>query len=60
MNMTLQEQKDFDPSKLKGTWIISGILKSQKKEYLKIAKTCWNWTPIEEHEHKGWMGWVFS
>ena len=36
MNMILPEQKIFDPSKLHGTWIVSGILCKQKKEYKRI------------------------
>ena len=59
MNMTFHEQKGFDPSKLKGTWIVSGILESQKKEYLKLAKN-WGWTTVEKHKKDGWMGWTFS
>lgn len=62
MNMILPEQRELDPSRFNAhasTWIVSGILKDQKKEYLKQAKS-WGWSPIEEFSRDEWMGWVFS
>lgn len=62
MNMIFPEQKAFDPARLNDraeSWIVSGILAEQKKEYLGQAKE-WGWTAAEEHSKSGWMGWRFK
>lgn len=62
MNMILREQKELDSSQFNAfanTWIVSGILKEQKKEYLKLSKS-WGWSLMEEFSRDEWMGWVFS
>jgi ribosomal protein L11 methyltransferase len=61
MNMILPEQIAFDPQRLNPLakqWIVSGILKSQKKGYLAQAKA-WGWKPISEVTHSEWLGFVF-
>jgi ribosomal protein L11 methyltransferase len=62
MNMIWMEQKMVDPSQFNlyaKRWIISGILKTQKKEYLEQAKS-WGWIPIQEFSCQKWKGWIFS
>jgi ribosomal protein L11 methyltransferase len=62
MNMILPEQKAFGPAKYNThakCWITSGILVSQKEEYLLLAKE-WGWTPVRELQNGEWMGWVFQ
>lgn len=62
MNMIFPEQKEFDPQRLNPfakKWITSGILKSQKKEYLAHTKK-WEWNLLETHSHLGWCGFVFA
>lgn len=61
MNMILPEQREFNPSRLNPyakTWIVSGILASQKKEYLKQAKE-WGWKVTQEYARLDWCGWTF-
>lgn len=62
MNMILPEQKELDPTQFNQyakSWIISGVLKEQKKEYLKLTSQ-WGWHLVSEFSKDGWMGWVFS
>lgn len=62
MNMIFPEQKIFQPQKLNPyakSWIVSGILAEQKKEYLHQARK-WGWTPLSENRRNEWIGWVFS
>ena len=61
VNMIFPEQKIAlnDNHRLAKEWISSGILATQKQEYLKMAKT-WGWTPTEERIKGEWMGWVFT
>ncbi len=40
-------------------WITSGILRKQKKAYLKQTKL-WGWKLEEEHQKDQWLGFVFS
>lgn len=61
MNMLPSEQEAFDPSRWNfcaSIWIVSGILKSQQNDYLKLARK-WGWDPIEKCERGEWTGWVF-
>ena len=62
MNMLWPEQKEFHPSRFNSIatiWIVSGILKSQKKEYLKQAKR-WGWKVLAEKAKGEWMGWFLK
>ncbi len=62
MNMISSEQKEVNPSRLNPfakLWIVSGMLETQKKEYLKQVSSI-GWIPMEEHCRLGWMGYVFS
>jgi ribosomal protein L11 methyltransferase len=59
MNMISSEQKVAWESlpqihSLKGEMITSGILKEQKKSYLKLFKS-WGWNLVETMEEEGWM-----
>lgn len=61
MNMILPEQREFRPQRLNAKaklWIVSGLLESQRKEYLIQAKE-WGWKPLLEKSHLGWIGFVF-
>jgi ribosomal protein L11 methyltransferase len=62
MNMIFPEQQQFQPARLNSIaklWIVSGILKKQKRAYLAQARQ-WGWKKIAEREKKGWLGFVFS
>lgn len=62
MNMILPEQQEFDPQRLNPhakLWIVSGILKNQKKEYLALAQS-WKWEVLQEFSRSDWMGWIFK
>jgi ribosomal protein L11 methyltransferase len=61
MNMILPEQKELEPDQLNvhaQLWIVSGILKTQKTQYLKLARS-WGWKMVEEYNRSDWMGWIF-
>ena len=63
MNMILPEQiivMNEHPSliHLSKYWITSGILKSQRKKYLKLTSS-WGWDLIDESEKEGWLGFIF-
>lgn len=62
INMILPEQKQaLQPihTRLSKLRIASGILESQKNEYLALTHS-WGWNPIEEQKLGEWMGWVFN
>lgn len=64
MNMILPEQLiviNDHPSLLKISklWITSGILNSQRKEYLHLTAS-WGWKLIDESEKDGWLGLLFE
>lgn len=62
INMIFPEQKILQPAQYNPQvklWLVSGILKQQRKAYLIQAKE-WGWKPIEEHILDEWMGWVFE
>lgn len=60
MNMIASEQKIALASlpHLKGIIVTSGVLASQREEYLKFARQN-GWVLIKEAEEEGWMGFVF-
>lgn len=62
MNMIFPEQLELAPDRLNYLakfWIVSGIMKSEKRKYLSQAKK-WGWKPIAEHQKTDWLGWVFE
>jgi ribosomal protein L11 methyltransferase len=62
MNMILPEQKEFNPSllnKYASKWIVSGILKKQKKEYIQLTKS-WGWRLVEERTRQDWLGLTYA
>lgn len=62
MNMILPEQRAFGPEQLNPLaklWIVSGILDSQRKEYL-IQAQKWGWELISEQKRSEWLGLVFN
>jgi ribosomal protein L11 methyltransferase len=62
MNMILPEQESILPTHYNPyakLWLTSGILKEQRKEYLKIAEK-WGWKLEEEHEKGDWLSFIFS
>jgi hypothetical protein len=62
MNMIFPEQKKIAPQKLNHfakEWIISGILREEKREYLEQA-TIWGWKPILEKDRGDWLGFIFQ
>jgi ribosomal protein L11 methyltransferase len=61
MNMIFPEQKEFQPQRLNALakmWIVSGLLASQKDEYLKQSAE-WGWELIEAHQRLDWCGFIF-
>lgn len=62
MNMIFPEQKAIEPKKFNrfaNKWIVSGILESQKKEYLIQAKE-WGWKRLSECSRSEWCGFIFE
>lgn len=62
MNMIFPEQIEFQPARLNSKaklWIISGILKSQKKSYLQQAAK-WGWELQSEKSQSEWCGFIFD
>jgi ribosomal protein L11 methyltransferase len=62
MNMIFPEQQTLLQQNFNNfakLWIVSGILKEQREEYL-IQAAQWGWNLISEHLRLGWMGFVFS
>lgn len=62
MNMIWMEQLQVEPERLNERahlWIVSGILNTQKKAYLKQAEQ-WGWELISVHRKSEWLGFVFS
>lgn len=62
MNMIFSEQKQVDPQKLNSVsklWIVSGILISQKEEYLQQAKN-WGWKLLKTTQESEWCGFIFT
>lgn len=61
MNMIFPEQKEFQPNLLNShakMWIVSGILESQKTEYLHYVKK-WGWELQSEYLRLDWCGFIF-
>lgn len=62
MNMIFPEQQEFQPHRLNPKaklWIVSGILESQKSDYLlRVAK--WGWLLLSEHQQAEWLGFIFE
>ncbi len=62
MNMIFPEQKEFQPERLNSfakLWIISGILASQRDEYLHQSAK-WGWELVEMHQRLDWCGFIFK
>jgi len=62
MNMILMEQLQVGPERLNERaklWIVSGILNTQKKRYLKQAEE-WGWELVSVHRKSEWLGFVFK
>lgn len=62
MNMILMEQLQVEPERLNERaklWIVSGILNTQKKKYLKQAEA-WGWELVSVHRKTEWLGFVFK
>ncbi len=61
MNMILPEQVAFNPKRLNPLakmWIVSGILASQRKDYLSQTKK-WGWKLFFEKQKLDWCGFIF-
>jgi ribosomal protein L11 methyltransferase len=61
MNMIFPEQKELQPNQLNAhakIWIVSGILESQKADYLEQAAQ-WKWELAAEHIRLDWCGFIF-
>lgn len=64
MNMILPEQRQVmkkaaDLNAMGKQWITSGILTSQRKEYLSITHQ-WGWNLCEERQQGEWLGFIFD
>ncbi len=62
MNMIFPEQQTLHPEKfnpLAKSWIVSGILKTQKEEYLRQA-ALWDWKLVSECQRLDWCGFTFT
>jgi ribosomal protein L11 methyltransferase len=62
MNMIFPEQKELKPKQLNRyakRWIVSGILESQKEEYLAHVQE-WNWILESEWMRLEWCGFIFK
>jgi len=64
MNMILPEQKMVMEQKVRlnaiaKTWITSGILVSQREEYLAVTRS-WGWELAQELHEGEWLGMVFT
>jgi len=62
MNMIFPEQQEFQPDRLNSIaklWIVSGILESQKIDYLRQGRE-WGWNLQSEHQRLEWCGFIFS
>ncbi len=64
MNMIISEQtlvmrQKKTLNRLAKLWIVSGILREQKEQYLEITAR-WGWHLIECLEREGWLGFLFA
>ncbi len=62
LNMIVPEQQVVGPeayNRFAKLWIVSGILKEQKKDYLKETKK-WGWQLHSAAERNGWLAFAFT